>query len=194
MRISGEPREAGFTLIELMVVVAIIALLTAFALPRLIRAVDDSRHVVGDGDLRTLETALERYHLDEPDNTFPHGTEADIRAALASYLRPGGRADTAAHLTNGHYESYLITGAGRGYVYLFDPKGQFFIVVDPGKAPVDTELEVTCGDSTNQATDSVSVGRVFRAIAVTHITKDHVASGCTLPVDLTDLGFALITN
>jgi len=61
-------RHAGgrlaFTLIELLIVVAIIAILATIAIPNLLEAQTRSKVAKSDADLRALATALESYHAD----------------------------------------------------------------------------------------------------------------------------------
>lgn len=54
----------GFTLIEIMVVVVIIALLSAFIIPRVVDQVDRARVAKARGDIQALETALTMFKLD----------------------------------------------------------------------------------------------------------------------------------
>jgi general secretion pathway protein G len=54
----------GFTLIEILVVVVILALLAAFIVPRVMGRVDDARNTKARGDIQSLETALAMYRLD----------------------------------------------------------------------------------------------------------------------------------
>lgn len=55
---------AGFTLIEIMVVVVIIGLLAAFIVPQVMGRVDEARITKVKGDIQMLETALSMYRLD----------------------------------------------------------------------------------------------------------------------------------
>jgi general secretion pathway protein G len=57
-------RPRGFTLIEILVVVVILALLAAFIVPRVMGRVDDARLTKARGDIQSLETALAMYRLD----------------------------------------------------------------------------------------------------------------------------------
>ena len=62
-------RESGFTLIELLIVVTIIGLIAAMAIPNLISAVDKAKQRRTMGDLRQLGGAVEMYAVD--NNTYP---------------------------------------------------------------------------------------------------------------------------
>lgn len=56
--------EAGFTLIELLVVVAILSMLASIAVPNFLEAQVRAKVARARGDLRSLATAIEAYHLD----------------------------------------------------------------------------------------------------------------------------------
>lgn len=64
----------AFTLVELLVVVAIIAILAAVAIPNLLEALTRSNVARAKADMRALATALEAYRVDQkgypPSATF----------------------------------------------------------------------------------------------------------------------------
>jgi general secretion pathway protein G len=64
----------GFTLIELMIVVIIIAALAAMVTPRLIERADEAKEKIAKADLRSIELALKLYRLDT--GAYPSGNDA----------------------------------------------------------------------------------------------------------------------
>ena len=56
--------QHGFTLIEIMVVVVILAVLGALVVPNIIDKVDQARVTRAKADIRAIETALDLYRLD----------------------------------------------------------------------------------------------------------------------------------
>ena len=58
-------RKSGFTLVEIMIVVAIIGLLAAIAIPNFIKARTQARKNICISNLRTLYHACEEYMIDE---------------------------------------------------------------------------------------------------------------------------------
>jgi general secretion pathway protein G len=57
-------RESGFTLIEIMVVLTIIAIMTALIAPQIMGRVDEARVTAAKQDIRTLETALDFFQME----------------------------------------------------------------------------------------------------------------------------------
>ncbi len=56
--------QAGFTLIEIMVVVVILSIMAAFIVPKIMERPDEARVMKAQQDIRSLEGALKLYKLD----------------------------------------------------------------------------------------------------------------------------------
>lgn len=61
---TGRKRQSGFTLIELMIVVVILAILATFVVPNFLDRPDQARVTKAKQDIRALEAALQLYKLD----------------------------------------------------------------------------------------------------------------------------------
>ncbi len=72
----------GFTLVELMVVMAIIALLLTLAVPRYFNHLESSRETILKQDLAVMRDAIDKYHGDT--GSYPDSLEALVNAR---YLR-----------------------------------------------------------------------------------------------------------
>lgn len=64
-RTGPRRRAGGFTLIELIVVLAIVALLVTLALPRYFHSVERSRETVLRHDLKTMRDAIDKFFADQ---------------------------------------------------------------------------------------------------------------------------------
>jgi len=60
-----QTREQGFTLIELIVVMMIIAILTAIAVPRFTAAIQNAREAALKEDLHVMRDAIDAYTMDK---------------------------------------------------------------------------------------------------------------------------------
>jgi type II secretion system protein G len=76
------PRARGFTLIELIVVMAIVALLVSIAAPRYVAHVDRARETTLRSSLAVMRDALDRYAADR--GHYPDSLDALV---AARYLR-----------------------------------------------------------------------------------------------------------
>ena len=74
---------AAFTLIELLIVVAIIGIIAAIAIPNLLNAIDRGKQKRTMADLRSIGTAVESYAVD--NNVYPVAATA---AALTGTVEP----------------------------------------------------------------------------------------------------------
>jgi prepilin-type N-terminal cleavage/methylation domain-containing protein len=103
-RMKTRPKShtpTGFTLTELMIVVAIIGLLTSLAVPNLARARDNSRLNTIYTNLRALDAAKDTWAM---ENNKPTGTPVPDITVLSNYFRSG----TIQNVLHETYEPNLI--------------------------------------------------------------------------------------
>jgi general secretion pathway protein G len=62
---SKRKDEAGFTLMELMIVMMIIGVLTTLAIPSFVSAIRNAREAVLKEDLRVMRSAIDSYTMDK---------------------------------------------------------------------------------------------------------------------------------
>jgi len=78
-------RRIGFTLMELLVIIAIIAVLIAVLVPALMQAKQQAKTMVCGSNIKRLQLALATYNQD--NDTFPHGFNDSLATIL---ITPSG--------------------------------------------------------------------------------------------------------
>ena len=119
--------EAGLTLIEMIVVLAIIALVAALIVPNVIGRPDEARVTVAKTDLKTISAALKLYRLDNGDYpTTQQGLEALSK-------RPTAAPVAAAWANDGYLAQVPVDPWGHPYVYRSPGTGAPFDLLTYGK-------------------------------------------------------------
>ena len=113
-RIDAREAERGFTLIELMIVVAIIAILAGILIPNFVNARSQAQTAACESNMRAIATALELYYAD--NQVYPTASAAGVQPALftangVSYLSNTPK-DPAAQSTSGLYSLTTTQATG----------------------------------------------------------------------------------
>jgi general secretion pathway protein G len=105
-------RQSAFTLIEVLVVVAILGILAAIVVPNLMGRPDEARRVAARAEIATIVQALKLYRL---DNGFYPTTDQGLQALVT---RPGGNPAPANWKSGGYLERLPKDPWGGDYQYL----------------------------------------------------------------------------
>ena len=108
----GRPARAGYTLLEIVVVVFIVGLLATIVAPRIMGRTDEARATKARADLASIAQALDLYRLDNGGYpTTDQGIEALIERPTKAPLPKAWRAE-------GYLDRLPVDAWGNAYVYV----------------------------------------------------------------------------
>jgi len=108
----------GFTILELLIVIAVIAILVGIALPRFRGMQDEGNIAKAKGELRTLQTAVESYYIHNSNN---------LPAALALLA---GAVPNLVGTTTSMPKDPFVSGGATDYGY--NPGTTYFAIYSVG--------------------------------------------------------------
>jgi general secretion pathway protein G len=109
-------RERGFTLIELMIVVGIIAMLAGILIPNFVNARAQAQTSACESNLRAIATAMELYYADNARYPDAGAIPDALNTATVTYLNSMPRDPADASATPGKYTFTQPTGDGQSYL------------------------------------------------------------------------------
>ena len=104
--------ERGFTLIELMIVIAIIGILAAIAIPQFAAYRTRSYNSSAQSDVRNLATAEEAYYV---DNSSYSSDEGALQSTTYGFYQSGGVDIDVTGSPNGYSVTAFHTSGNRTY-------------------------------------------------------------------------------
>ena len=133
-----ELRHAGFTLVEIMLVVIIIAALSAMVVPRLVGRSDQAKVKVAQTDIDAhLKTALKLYELD--NGAFPTTSQGLMALKSKPTTSP-----VPSNWAGPYIEKDPVDPWGNLYLYAYPgKKATDYDLYSKGKDPVSTDDDIT---------------------------------------------------
>ena len=122
-----DTRRAGLTLVEMIVVLAIIAVVAVLIVPNVIGRPDEARVTVAKTDLKTIATALRVYRLDNGD--YPT-TEQGLAALVE---RPTAAPEPRAYPAEPYLTELPTDPWGAAYIYRSPGSGGAYDLLSYGK-------------------------------------------------------------
>ncbi len=134
-------RKKGFTILELLIVIGVIAILVGIALPRFKGMKDEGNSAKAKGELRAIQTAVESYYIHNA-SAYPAAL-TNLTTAVPTIINPVP--DDPFNGTN-------------DYSYAVSPNGTYYVIysIGPGGAATITGIDNT-GALTGSAGDDIYV-------------------------------------
>ena len=132
--------KKGFTIIELLIVITVIAILIGIALPRFRGIQEEGNSAKARGELRTLQSAVESYNMHQ----------GSLPATLDELTK-----DTTKPNIVGSVLPTDPFKSGSNYGYAMSPSKQYYVMYSVGPSAGDSASVDDKGDVTLSSTDAI---------------------------------------
>jgi prepilin-type N-terminal cleavage/methylation domain-containing protein len=105
MKTAEPPRKQGFTLVEIMIVVAVIGLLAAIAIPNFVHSRAKSQATACINNMRQIDYAIQQFAMEKG---LANGTTINFPNDLTPYIKLNVNSSIAGCPANGIYTAQLI--------------------------------------------------------------------------------------
>ena len=106
---SHKRRKKAFTLVEILIVVAIISMLAALAIPNLLYSRMLSNEAIAQGTLKTIASSCESFRATDMMRAFP-ATLAVLTTATPPYINSAVDTNATGAPKNGYFYEYTFIG------------------------------------------------------------------------------------
>jgi prepilin-type N-terminal cleavage/methylation domain-containing protein len=105
MKTAEPPRRAGFTLVEIMIVVAIIGLLAAIAIPNFVHTRARSQATACINNMRQIDSAIQQFSM---ETGKAPGSTINYPSDLTAYIKLNSNNSIPGCPANGTYTAQLV--------------------------------------------------------------------------------------
>lgn len=114
--------KKGFTLVELLVVIAVISIIVGVVIPRFKGMQDEANKGKAKAELKTLQTAVESFYMNQDPQVYPQTTGT----LCQTYLNTASPVIVSTQL----YDPFLSDGGE--YSYEIAPSGAYYVIFSYG--------------------------------------------------------------